>query len=522
MTTTFQVKTNEHANNSSANKRMAKNSLFLSIRMFFVLVISLYTSRVILQILGVTDFGIYNVVCGFVSMFTFLTSTMSTGIQRFYNYELGKGNLDNLNRVYNTALFIQILLAIFIIILSETIGLWYLCNKMVIPENRLVAAHWIYQFSILSFVLIILQVPYKASILAHERMNFFAALSIVEVVLKLLIVYLISYLNGDNLVIYGFLLLLVNFIHNLISYIYTKRQFSEIYISKLYDKNFFSKMLNFSGWNIFGSFAIMMREQGVNLVLNLFFGPVVNAARAIAVQVNSGLLHVVRNITMPVKPQVIQSYASGNLSRALNLTYTISKLSFIFLYAASLPVLLELDFILRVWLGENIPNYTNVFIILIVCMSFFHNFYMVLYDVVHAEGNIKRFQIITSLAIVSSVPLSYIALKLGFDAEWTMWMTLLSMIIAFILALFELNRIINFNILIYLKNVLYPIAKVLIITLWMPFIPLFIMNQGLLRFIVVTIFSIIPITVALYLAGLNPSEKTLVKSIVNKIFKKNN
>lgn len=506
--------------NTSANKRMAKNSLFLSIRMIFVLVIGLYTSRVILQVLGVTDYGVYNVVCGFVSMFAFLASTMSTGIQRFYNYKLGKGNLDNVNKVYNTALFIQILLSIIIIIVSETFGLWYLCNKMVIPADRMNAAHWIYQLSILSFVLVIMQVPYKASILAHECMNFFAFLSIFEVVLKLLIVYIIPVLKGDDLIIYGILLLIVNVLHNLISYLYTKKRFAEIYISKLYIREYFTQMLSFSGWNVLGSFAIMMREQGVNLVLNLFFGPVVNAARAIAVQVNSGLLHVVRNITMPVKPQVIQSYASGNVQRALNLTYTISKLSFVFLYATSLPVLLELDYVLKVWLGDNIPEYTNIFVVLIVCMTFFHNFFMIISDVVQAEGDIKRFQVITSLAIISSVPLSYLVLKTGLDAEWAMWMTLLSMLLAFIFALLELRRVVDFKILMYCKNVLLPIVLVLILTLWIPFIPHYLIHSGFVRLVVVTSISIISIMAALYMVGLNTSEKALVISIINKIIKK--
>lgn len=509
----------EKKSNSAANKRMAKNSLFLSIRMVFVLIIGLYTSRVILQVLGVTDFGVYNVVCGFVAMFTFLASTMSTGIQRFYNYELGKKNMDNVNKVYNTALFIQLILSLLVVIISETIGLWYLCNKMVIPDDRMYAAHWIYQLSILSFVLVIMQVPYKASILAHECMNFFAFLSIFEVILKLLIVFIIPFVNGDDLIVYGILLLVVNILHNLISYLYTKKKFPEVYLSKLYYKEYFTRMLSFSGWNLMGSFAIMMREQGVNLVLNFFGGPVVNAARAIAVQVNSGLLHVVRNITMPVKPQVIQSYASGNIQRAFNLTYTISKLSFVFLYAASLPILLELEFVLRTWLGDNVPDYTTIFVILIVCMTFFHNFFMVISDVVQAEGNIKRFQIITSLAIVSSVPLSYIVLKIGMDAEWAMWMTLLSMITAFIFSLFELSRVVDFSVVIYTKKVLFPIIIICLLTLWVPFIPHSLMFPGVLRFIIVSITSIATIMCALYFVGLNKSEKALLGTIISKMKK---
>lgn len=279
-------------------------------------------------------------------------------------------------------------------------------------------------------------------------------------------------------------------------------------------------MLGFLGWNVFGSFAIMMREQGVNLVLNAFFGPVVNAARAIAVQVNSGLLHVVRNITMPVKPQVIQSYASGNLDRAIHLTYTISKLSFVFLYAASLPVLIELDYILKTWLGKNVPDYTCIFVVLTVCMTFFHNLFMTISDLAQASGNIKRFQILTSIAIFMSVPLSYFALLFGADADYAILMTLVSMVIAFAFSLYALSRIIKFKVIEYVKEVLIPIIIVVALTSCLPFIPHYFFEYGFLRLVLVTMSSVCPIMIVFYFLGLNRREKDLVNNILLGIIKK--
>lgn len=505
---------------SKNNKRIAKNSIFLSIRMLFVLVIGLYSSRIILQVLGVEDYGVYNVVCGFVSIFSFLNSSMSTGIQRFFNYELGKSGIKGANRVYNMAMLIQLILIVIVLIFSETLGLWYLYNKMVIPEERFFAAFWIYQLSILNFIFIILEVPYKAAILAHEKINFFAFVSIVDVVLKLAIIYLVPLVNGDNLIVYGILFTSVGLLNLLASYIYSKRNFSEIYFCRYLDSTMFKSMLGFSGWNVLGTFSIMMREQGVNLVLNLFFGPIVNAARAIAVQVNSGLLHVVRNITIPVRPQVIQSYASGNIKRTLSLTYSISKLSFLFLYLVAMPVLIEIDYILYFWLGDGFPEHTSGFVVAIVVSSFFHNFYMILSDVAHATGNIRKYQIYSSIMIVLSVPLAYIVLKLDASPEFAMWMTVVSMIAAFFMALKVLRSMAIISIKDYFKEVIAPVLLVVITTIFFPFIPYMFYSSGFNRFLLTILFSSVPIMVSIYFFGLNVTERDLIKGMVLSLIKK--
>ena len=358
---------------TASNKRIAKNSIFMSIRMVIVLMITLYTSRVILKALGVEDYGIYNVVAGFVTMFGFFNASLSNGIQRFFNYELGKNGADGAHKVYNMALLIQIILALFVILPTEIFGTWYLHNKMVIPAERMFAAEWVFQLALLTFLLHILQVPYTAAVMAHERMDFYAVVSVLNAITTLGCAFIIPIYGGDRLIFYAILITLIALFTLLIYILYTHRNFREIRIECTFHKSTFKEILSFSGWNVFGTLGHMLKDQGVNIILNFFFGPIVNAARGIANQVNGGLQSFVTNLTIPVRPQVVQSYSQGNISRSLNLTYTISKLSCYVLLMVSLPILLEIDYVLALWLGDNVPQYTAVFIVIIVLNSFLLN-----------------------------------------------------------------------------------------------------------------------------------------------------
>lgn len=484
--------------------------------MLFILSIGLYTSRVILHIIGVEDYGIYNVVCGFVAMFAFLNSSMATGIQRYVNYELGKSGKSGANNVFNMALVIQSILGLVILLFTETIGLWYLHCKMNIPADRMFAASWIYQLSILNFLFIIFEIPFRSVILAHEKINFLATINIIEVILKLLVLYLIPVIPSDHLIVYGVFYTSIG-LFNLFAFIfYAKTRIEEVYLNSLFNKALFKSMIGFSGWNIMGTFSIMMREQGVNLVLNAFYGPVVNAARGIAVQINSGLLHVVRNITIPARPQVVQSYAANDIQRALKLTYSISKLSFLFLYVVAMPILVEINFILRVWLGDTFPAHTQGFVIAIVASSFFHNFYIIISDLAQATGIIKKYQIMTSAMIVLSVPLAYITLKIGASPEWAMWMTVFSMLAAFILAIRELRRIMPFPITEYIEKVLRPITLVVITSCLFPFLPHAFLSEGWTRFIATSAISFFSIGTSIFYLGLNDAERGLITGVIQK------
>lgn len=484
--------------------------------MVIVLVITLYTSRIILKVLGVEDYGVYNVVAGFVTMFGFFNSSLSNGIQRFYNYELGKNGEEGARRVYNMALLIQILLAILIVLPTEVFGLWYLHNKMVIPEGRMFAAEWVFQLSLLTFVLNIIQVPYTAAVMAHERMDFYAVVSVLDVFIKLGAIFIIPSLKGDSLILYGVLITIVALFNLLLFLEYSKRNFREIVIERTFRGSLFKEMLSFSGWNVFGTLGHMLKDQGVNLILNFFFGPIVNAARGIANQVNGGLQSFVSNITVPVRPQVVQSYSQGNINRSLNLTYTISKLSCYVLLIMALPILMEIDYILHIWLGDNIPKYTNVFIIIIVLNSFVSNLNSAISGLVHATGKMKIYQLCGGSISLVSVIFVYIA-TLFWDIPSIALVVLLVLdCIRQIVALIVLKSIINdFSLMKYLREVVIPLIVVALVSSLFPILVHIFMQIGFLRLSVVTIVSVVSIGVGIYIIGLNRNEKNLVIQLLS-------
>lgn len=508
------------ADNTTSNKRIARNSILLNIRMVFVLVLTLYTTRAVLSLLGVEDYGIYNVVCGFVSMFVFLNTAMSNGIQRFYNFELGKNGIEGAKRVYSASLIIQFVLAIIIILFAETFGLWYLHNKMVIPEERVVAADWIYQFSVLGFIFVIFQAPYAAAVMAHEKMDYFALISVLDAVLKLAIVFLIPLFTCDTLVIYGLLMTSICGLDFFLYWIYCKRKFEEITFIKRQPIGLYKSMLSFSGWNIFGALSSVMKEQGINMVINLFFGPVVNAARGVASQVNSGLMTFVQNVAIPVRPQVIQSYAAGDVERSMRLTFSVSKLSSCMLLLVALPVVLEIDFILKIWLGANIPEHTATFVFIIVLTCIISNLNYAISGVVHASGKMALYQIAGGLAGILSVPAAYIVLKMGGSPESAIWVSFWAMVIGQINALLILKSIVDYSIKDYIKNVIFPFSLVTIIAFIFSYIPLSLIEEGLLRLIVVTIVSFLSICITTYYVALDSGEKELISQLLKSFNKR--
>ncbi len=489
----------------------------MSIRMVIVLFISLYTTRVVLDVLGVEDYGVYNVVCGFVALFGFLNTSMSNGIQRFFNFELGKNGIDGAKKVFNSALIIQAVLALLILLLTETIGLWYLHNKMVIPQESFIAAQWLFQFSIVSFLFLIMQAPFGAAIMAHERMDFYAFVSVLDAVLKLGIVFVIPYLKGNSLIIYGLLLASISVLNFFLYFGYCRKNFDEIRIKLLWDKNMFRSMLGFSGWNLFGSFSSVMREQGINLVMNFFFGPIVNAARGVAAQVNGGLHSLVNNITVPVRPQVIQSYAQGNVDRTIRLTYSISKLSCCFLLMAAIPIVYEINFILGIWLGDNIPTHTAVFTIIVIFNSLISNLNAALSGVVHATGIMKNYQLYGSLIKMLSVPISIVVLKFGAKPEIALCTVLLCDALAHTVGLFIVKTIVNISLWKYTKEVVFPLLYLLFASLLITYPFYYFLNNSILRFVVVSFVGASSVALMTYFVVLDRGEKKLVTQIVERV-----
>lgn len=499
------------------SNRIAKNTVFLTFQTVFVLFVSLYTSRVILKTLGVEDFGIYNVVGGFVSMFAFLNTSMINGIQRFYNYELGRNVKEGLTRVFNTALTIQAVLAVIVLVLTETFGLWYINEVMVIPAERFSAAKWIFHFSVLSLVFVIMQIPFSSAIIAHEHMGFFALINILDTALKLAIAYSIQFFSYDKLIVYGLLILIISIINWLLYYGYAKKTFKEIKLLRGFDIQQFKEMLSFSGWNLFGSFSGVVKEQGVNLILNFFYGPIVNAARGIAYQVNGAMMGFVANINTASRPQLTQSYASGDTNRAIRLMYNMSKIGVIVLCLFAIPIIYEVDYVLKIWLDTEIPQHTNTFVQLVLINSVFLCLNPPVSFLVHATGKMRKYQVITSLFSLLVLPISFIILHQGIEPEYVFILIILFTIVGQVLCVVIVKHIIEFSLHDYWKNVVRPLLVFLLLIPMLPIIPRLFMKESFLRLVIVTAVSVISTCAIGYAIVLNRIEREqIVRFIMHK------
>lgn len=508
-------------NQSENNKRIAKNSLFMTIRMVIVLFISLYTTRAVLAALGIEDYGIYNVVCGFVSMFAFLNSSMSGATQRFYNYELGKNGKDGVQKVYNASLIIHVVLALLVFLLTEVVGTWYLENKMVIPTTRIDAAFWIFQFSIVSMFLNIINVPYVAAIMAYERMDYYAYIGIIDAVLKLLIVFALYLSNADKLVLYGFLFMLVSLFDFVAYRTYAKKKFSELRLCGKPTKSFFVEILSFAWWSMFGAFSYMMRDQGINLLLNAFFGPIVNAARGIANQVNAALQGFTNNILTPARPQIIQSYAKGDSERSFRLMNSVSKLSCIVFLLMSLPICLLISPILSFWLGGNVPKHTSTFVIIMLITNTWGSLVAPISAVVHATGKLRFYQMLSSTSNLLSVPLAYVFLLCDTIPEYVFYALFITMFTNHIAGLISLRHLTVFSVRKYFRNVVLPLLVVIVLSFITTIIPHSMIDNQIFDFIVVIAVSTISIVGYSYMVCLNVTEKQIIKQLVNKIARRN-
>lgn len=435
------------------NKRIARNTLLLYVRMLFIMAISLYTSRVVLNILGIEDYGIYNVVGGVVSMFGFLNTAMTSTTQRYITFYLGKGNISDLKNIFSNCLLTHAIICVIVVVLAETVGLWFLYNKMVIPEDRLTAALIVFQCSIIATIVMIMSVPYNADIVAHEKMSAFAYISILEVTLKLVIVYLLVFVSYDKLILYAFLLLIVQILIRLIYGNYCKRHFVESIFRLNWNKNIFFEMLSFAGWNLWGGMSSVLYTQGLNILLNIFFGPIINAARGIAVQVQSAVIQFSQSFQMAINPQITKCYAKGKLTDMHNLIYWSSKITFILLFAISLPIIIETDFILKIWL-KVYPEYTITFIRLILCIVIVDAVANPLMISVAATGKVKFYQSVIGGTMLLILPTSYIWLKFfGGNPYSVFFVHLTYCILTFVIRLFIVRPLIRLKISSYVNKV---------------------------------------------------------------------
>ena len=500
---------------SENNKRIAKNTLFLYIRMLITMVVSLYTSRVVLNTLGINDFGIYNVVGGVVAMFGFITNTMALASQRFLAYEIGRNDTEKLKMTFNVSLIIYMAFALAVLILGETIGLWFIQNKLTIPEGRMMETLFVYQFSLFAFIVTILRIPYNSIIIAHEKMSFYAWSSIIEVSLKLLIVFMLLWIDFDKLILYGILIFCVVLIITIIYVIYCRFIFVEIKYQYLWDSVLFHKMLNFSGWSLFDSLANVAKNQGVNIILNMFFNPGINAARGIAYQISTQILSFVGNFQLASSPQITKYYALGEKLKLKELYFLSSRLSFFLLFIISLPVLIEMEIILKLWLIE-VPAYTLIFSRLIIinrlidCLAGTSN------SVIQATGKIKHYQIFSGIIMLTNLPLSYLLIRNGYAPEITLVVSIIVSVILVSVRLYIIQIFLEIKVLEYFNEVVKSNLIISFIASILPIILYLITTRNLTAFLLVSFLSLITSFISIYFIGLKKGERRNVILLLRK------
>lgn len=487
--------------------------------MVFVLLVSLYTTRVVLRVLGADDFGVFNVVCGFVTMFGFLNTSLSNAIQRFYNFEIGKNGYKSVSKVYSCSIIIQIVLIIIIVISLESFGLWYINNRLVIEPSRLVAANWLFQFAVIQMVFTILSVPYSAAIMAYEKMDYFALVSILDVLLKLAIVIVLPYINADKLIFYGFLLVLTALLNYMMYFVYSKAKFKEIRFSKEFTRKDISSILSFTGWNVLGSFSYMLKNQGSAIVLNSFFGTAINAAFGISNQVMGAIKNFSINLITAFRPQLVEAYARGDVNRTTKMFFSMTKITYILLFAISLPLICEIEQVLTLWLGE-FPNYAiSLTVLAIICMLL-SNLNTPVAQMILASGEIKKFEIVTSFIICMIIPCSWLAFKLGLNPNWIYIVSIIIVVINQIANLVILQRIFNYGYLEYFKQAILPCLYVTLLSPIVPFLIVYFIPSSVFRLIIVCIVSTSIICVISYCMCLNDSERLLIREWIKTKLRK--
>lgn len=504
---------------SDNNKRIAKNTIFLYFRMLFLLGVGLFTSRVVLSSLGAQDYGIYNVVGGFISMFTIFNAGLTSATQRFITFDLGKGNLKELRDTFSTCVIIYMMIGLVILVVAEVGGVWFLENKLTIPTDRLYAARWVFQLSLITLIIGLVSTPYNALIVSHERMGAFAWISIYEALAKLAVACQIYVTSYDKLIVYAVMLCIVQLSVRIIYNVYCNRYFKESKVIFNFNWAKIKKIYSFTGWAMFGGLANIGFTQGLNVLLNMFFNPIVNAARGLAVQVQNIINGFVLNFQTALNPQIIKSYAKGDTSYMFKLIFASSKFSFLLLFVMSLPVMLEAETLLGLWLKE-VPKYTPLFFRLIIITTMIDGISNPFMRAVDATGNIKKYQIIVGGILLMIVPVSYVVLKLG-GAPYSVFIVHICMsFLAFLMRLYLVRKLINYSIMMYWKNILSRLIVVVIISVVFTLFVRAKMEPSLIRLVTVSLISVSAVLLLSYNIALLPNERALLKNKFQSIIQK--
>ena len=488
---------------------MIKNTFLLYFRMALMMCINLYTSRIVLHTLGVEDYGIFNVVGGVIVMFSFISDGMMASTQRFLTFELGKENKERLHAIFITSLHIHIILAMVTVLVGETVGLWFVLNEMVIPAERMTAALWCYHLSILTIVLTILYYPYMSAIVAHEKMSSFAYIAILDAVLRLLMVYLLLIFDLDRLILYAILYagekVLIRMVYN----VYCIRNFEECRYKWIYDKSLFKEMGSFAGWSMGGHIAYAGYTQGLNLLLNVFFGPVVNAARAVAVQAQSAISQFAINFQMAINPQITKTYATGQLDEMHRLIYRGTRLTFCLMLTLCLPLIVETPFVLNIWLKE-VPEGSVIFLRLLLLILIVQQCQSPLATSMSATGKVKKYELVVSGFMLTILPVSYIVLKMG-GQPWSVFAVYLVTVFLSYAAIFHVVLpMIKLKLINYLKYAARPCATVFLVSLVVPALLKMQPERGLLVSIATIGLTVISTSLLCYRFGLDDELRNLI------------
>lgn len=488
--------------------------------MIIVMAVSLYTSRIVLSTLGASDFGIYNVVGGVVTIMVFLNSALGASTSRFLTYELGHGDFASLKNTFSATLNLHLFIALVVLIFGETLGLWFLNNKLVIPEDRMYAAFWVYQFSIITTMINFTQIPYSATLISHENMSVYAYVGLYEGFSNLFIVLLLRISPIDKLIFYGLLLMLNRLAIQFFYRFYSKKRYAECRFCLVWDKRLYKKLLSYSGWDLFGGLSAVSQNQGVNIIINIFFGPVVNASRAIASQVQSAVSVFASNFLIASRPQVIKRFARDDIQGMYNLTFKAAKYAYCLMLAFVAPICLEIEFVLRLWLGNSVPEYTSTFtlIVLLTCLlGTFHTASLMPY---HAIGRIKIGNLFGGSIMVAALPISYFLFKIGYPPESALITIFFTNLGQQFLTWIIIHKYQKFCYKVLIKKVYLPCLIISLISITPSIFICYFMQVSLVRFFInLTLFETL-LLLALWVIGLDYPEKELVKSYIRKIIHK--
>ena len=497
------------------NKRIAKNTLLLYFRMLFLMLISFYTSRVILNSLGIEDYGIYNVVGGVVAMFSIFSSSLSSSVSRFLTFELGKNDIKRLKLVFSTSIIIQATMALFIVVLAEFVGIWFLNYKMNLPIERLDAANWVMHCSILTFAVNLVSIPYNAAIIAHEKMSAFAYVSILEAILKLSVAFLISVATIDKLKLYAVALLLLSLMIRLVYGLYCKRHFVESSFVFSFDKPMIKEMTGFVGWTMLGNGAYMFNTQGVNILMNIFFGVVLNAARGIATQIENVVNQFVNNFTTALNPQITKSYAEGNIDYMHSLVYRGAKYSYFLMLIFAVPICVETEQLLTLWL-KIVPDYAVEFVRLTFITSMCTIIGNTLVTSQLATGKIKKYQITVTIWGLWVFPLTWFAFKLGCSPLSAYYIYAVIYFVLIFIRIYLVKDLIKMPWKVYVKAVILKCIIVSVVSFVLPYFIYRYQTPSHIRLIEIIIVAVLSVIGSVYYLGLEPNEQQFVLRQIKK------